>query len=46
MRLAIPGAAVTLDGIAKGRIIDEGTATLRALGFDQVLVEAGGDLHT
>ncbi len=46
VRLAIPGAAVTLDGIAKGRIIDEGTATLRALGFDQVLVEAGGDLRT
>jgi thiamine biosynthesis lipoprotein len=46
VRLAIPGAAVTLDGIAKGRIIDEGAATLRALGFDQLLVEAGGDLRT
>ncbi len=46
VRLAIPGAAVTLDGIAKGRIIDEGTTTLRNLGFEQVLVEAGGDLRT
>lgn len=45
VRLRIPGAAVTLDGIAKGRIIDEGVATLRRLGFDQVLVEAGGDLR-
>ncbi len=44
--LRIPGAAVTLDGIAKGRIIDEGAAALRELGYDQVLVEAGGDLRT
>ena len=39
-----PGMAVTLDGLAKGRVIDEGVAALRGLGFDQVLVESGGDL--
>lgn len=46
IRLAIPGAAVTLDGIAKGGVIDGGVETLRALGFKHVLVEAGGDLRT
>lgn len=39
-----PGMAITLDGIAKGRVIDGATTTLRANGFDSVLVEAGGDL--
>jgi thiamine biosynthesis lipoprotein len=45
VRLRIPGAAVTLDGIAKGRVIDGGVAALQQLGFDQILVEAGGDLR-
>jgi thiamine biosynthesis lipoprotein len=35
---------VTLDGIAKGYIVDQGVATLRQSGFDNVYVEAGGDL--
>jgi thiamine biosynthesis lipoprotein len=39
-----PGMAVTLDGVAKGRVIDAAVATLRAHGCTQVLVEAGGDL--
>ena len=38
------GMAVTLDGIAKGCIVDGGVAVLRQLGFDDVLVEAGGDM--
>lgn len=38
------GMAITLDGIAKGYIVDEGIATLRQFGFGNVLVEAGGDL--
>lgn len=46
IRLGIPGASVTLDGIAKGRVIDGGVAALQALGYEQVLVEAGGDLRT
>jgi thiamine biosynthesis lipoprotein len=43
--LARPGTAVTLDGIAKGYILDRGIETLRAYGYADVLVEAGGDLH-
>lgn len=39
-----PGMAVTLDGIAKGYIVDAGTAVLKNLGFENVYVEAGGDL--
>ena len=35
---------ITLDGIAKGYIVDEGVETLRDFGFSSVLVEAGGDL--
>lgn len=46
IRFARPGMTITLDGIAKGRIVDEGVATLNRLGFDNVLVEAGGDLMT
>jgi thiamine biosynthesis lipoprotein len=42
---ARPGMAVTLDSIAKGYIVDEGIAVLRAHGYADVLVEAGGDLH-
>ena len=42
--LGQPGMAVTLDGLAKGRVIDEAVAVLRGRGFDRVLVEAGGDL--
>ncbi len=44
--LGIAGAGVTLDGIAKGRIIDAAVATLAAHGADRVFVEAGGDLRT
>ena len=39
-----PGMAVTLDGIAKGCVVDAGAAFLSRLGFETVLVEAGGDL--
>lgn len=46
VRLGLPGMAVTLDGIAKGYIIDAGVAVLREYGFEQVLVELGGDLQT
>lgn len=42
--LTRPGMALTLDGIAKGAVIDAGVAALRQHGFDAVLVEAGGDL--
>ena len=42
--LARPGMAVTVDGIATGVIIDRGVATLRRRGFDNVLVDVGGDI--
>lgn len=38
------GMSITLDGIAKGFIVDEGVAVLRQYGFENVMVEAGGDL--
>lgn len=44
VRFKRPGMAVTLDGIAKGYVIDEGTRALRERGLDGILVEVGGDL--
>ncbi len=38
------GMEITLDGIGKGYIVDQGTETLGQYGFKQVYVEAGGDL--
>lgn len=38
------GMSVTLDGIAKGRVVDGGVAMLKSMGFENVLVEAGGDM--
>ena len=38
------GMSITLDGIAKGFIVDEGVAALQEFGFANVIVEAGGDL--
>jgi len=42
--LCQPGMGLTLDGIAKGYIVDAGTAVLKGLGYENVCVEAGGDL--
>ncbi len=39
-----PGMSITLDGIAKGFIVDEGVAVLKENGFENVMVEAGGDM--
>jgi FAD:protein FMN transferase len=39
-----PGMAVTLDGIAKGHIVDRTVALLREAGAERVLVDAGGDM--
>lgn len=39
------GVQVTLDGIAKGTVVDGAVAKLGELGYQQVLVEAGGDLR-
>lgn len=39
-----PGMRITLDGIAKGRVVDGGVAALKSKGYENILVEAGGDL--
>lgn len=44
VRFAQPGMSITLDGIAKGRVVDGASAMLEQWGFEHVLVEAGGDL--
>jgi FAD:protein FMN transferase len=41
-----PGMAITLDGIAKGYIVDRTLDRLVARGAERVLVDAGGDMAT
>lgn len=40
------GMALSLDGIAKGFVVDRAVETLVARGADRVLVDAGGDMAT
>ncbi len=42
--LAQAGMGLTLDGIGKGYIVDQGVEALRQNGFGSAYVEAGGDL--
>ncbi len=42
--LSRPGAAVTLDGIAKGYVVDRAAEALVTGGAEEVMVEAGGDV--
>ena len=44
IRLEHGEMGITLDGIAKGYIVDRAVDLLREFGFENVLVEAGGDL--
>jgi len=44
VRFERPGMSISLDGVGKGYIVDEGVAVLKRHGFSEVLVEAGGDL--
>ena len=44
IKFTAPGMAITLDGIAKGRVVDGGVSKLKELGFGNIMVEAGGDL--
>lgn len=44
IQLSQPGMGISLDGIGKGYIVDRGVDSLRDFGFDNVYVEAGGDL--
>ncbi len=45
-RLVRAGMAVTLDGIAKGHVVDEGMRALRAAGVRNAVIDAGGDVRT
>ncbi|TAN07621.1 MAG: FAD:protein FMN transferase [Rhodanobacteraceae bacterium] len=45
IRFAHPGMAITLDGLAKGYVIDQGIAALQAGGIETALIDAGGDLR-
>lgn len=44
IRLAAPGMGLTLDGIAKGYVVDQAAILIRTRGLTQVMVEAGGDM--
>lgn len=44
IRFQEPGMGMTLDGIGKGYVVDEGVKKINALGFQHVIIEAGGDL--
>ncbi len=44
VRLLRPGMALTLDGIAKGYIVDRTREILESAGAEAVLVDGGGDL--
>lgn len=45
VRLRHPGMAITLDGIAKGYVVDQGIAALRAAGIEYALIDAGGEIR-
>lgn len=44
IRFEKPEMAITLDGIGKGYIVDQGVSALKESGFHNVYVDAGGDL--
>lgn len=44
VKLARPDMRITLDGIGKGYIVDQGVATLQSHGIENVFLDAGGDL--
>lgn len=46
IRLGKPGMGITLDGIAKGYIVDRASAVLAKKGIKNHLVNAGGDIMT
>jgi thiamine biosynthesis lipoprotein len=44
IRLGLAGSSLTLDGIAKGYVVDRAVATLTDAGAGRVIVDAGGDM--
>lgn len=45
IRLNKSGMALTLDGIAKGAIIDEASKAMREAGLENFILNAGGDIY-
>jgi len=45
VRLLRPGMTLTLNGIGKGYVVDQGFAALREAGVTDALIDAGGDLR-
>lgn len=45
VRFTRSGMGVTLDGIAKGYVVDQGIAALRRAGIEDAVIDAGGDLR-
>lgn len=46
VRFLRPSMAITLDGIAKGYVIDQGITALRQAGVEYALIDAGGEIRT
>lgn len=46
IRLQREGMGITLDGIAKGYIVDKASAVLSAYGVNRHMINAGGDIRT
>lgn len=46
LRFSRPGMGITLDGIAKGYIVDQASRVLAGNGIENFLVNAGGDIRT
>jgi FAD:protein FMN transferase len=44
IRFTRPGMALTLDGIAKGFVVDRAVQVIAAAGAERVMVDAGGDI--
>jgi FAD:protein FMN transferase len=44
VRFKRPGMALTLDGIAKGYVVDRAVRAIAASGAERVMVDAGGDI--
>jgi thiamine biosynthesis lipoprotein len=45
IRLSSPGMGVTLDGIAKGYVVDRMATVMAEQGLDDFLIDAGGDIR-
>ena len=46
IRFKRPGMGITLDGIAKGYIVDKAAMVLKEKGVENFLINAGGDIRT